>query len=65
MRNKVQSEMTPLGLAGIVARLDATLPISGALEEALIQRGFMRPGWYSSQQEHWLGWLSEYDGQGC
>jgi hypothetical protein len=25
-----------------------------------------RPGkWYRTQQEHWLGWLGEYDGPGA
>jgi hypothetical protein len=40
--------------------------ITTAFEHALTKRDTWSANevWYKSQKEHWLGWLSEYDGPG-
>jgi hypothetical protein len=58
--------MTPLGLARKIRKLRPTPPITLQLERAMKARGRWntRGVWYQTQKEHWLGWLSEYDGPG-
>jgi hypothetical protein len=40
--------------------------MTAAFERVLAGRGIWnsRRAWYTSQKEHWLGWLSEYHGPG-
>jgi ASC-1-like (ASCH) protein len=59
--------MTPKQLTSIIRRLPAHLPLTRTYEIELAVRrlwGINRI-WYSSQKEHWLGWLSEYGGPGA
>lgn len=57
--------MTPQQLRRKVARLNPVQPITAWFEAALAERkSRKRDPWYGSQKEHWLGWLSEYDGPG-
>jgi hypothetical protein len=46
--------------------MPAQPPITVAFERALEKGGtwIRNNGWYSSQKEHWLGWLREYTGPG-
>ena len=58
--------MSPSQLRQRIRKLPARPPITTELGIALAKRGtpdtsFAR---YSSQREHWLGWLREYDGPG-
>jgi hypothetical protein len=59
--------MTPRVLARKIKELRVTAPITATYEHALITRGIWNDEgvWYSSQKEHWLGWLREYDGPGA
>ena len=54
-------------LAREIRKLPESLPITTAFERALKRRGTWgkKPVWYTSQKEHWLGWLSEYHGPGA
>ena len=37
-----------------------------AIKKLPSDKPLIRPGiWYKTQKEHWLGWLSEYDGVGA
>jgi hypothetical protein len=58
--------MTPLWLAREIQKLKVHAPVTSAFERDLIVRNdWGRDGvWYANQKEHWLGWLSEYDGPG-
>jgi len=58
--------MTPNRLATKIRRLRANVPITTEFERVLSKRGtWRRVGVsYTSQKEHWLGWLSEYHGAG-
>jgi hypothetical protein len=60
--------MTPSALAREVRKLSRTCPITIAFERILFKRKLLDPlkeaRKYSSQQQHWLGWLSEYQGPG-
>jgi len=60
-------EMTPGGLARKIKTLRATRPITARYARTLEIRGIWKSEgvWYRSQKEHWLGWLSEYDGPGA
>ncbi|MFT3730799.1 MAG: hypothetical protein QM780_05130 [Hyphomicrobium sp.] len=53
--------MTPQQLIRKIKALPERAPHTEALERWL-RRG---PVWYSSQKEHWLGWLSHYGGPGA
>lgn len=53
--------MTPQQLIRKIRVLQERAPHTEALERRL-RRG---PVWYSSQKEHWLGWLSHYGGPGA
>ena len=55
--------MTPKELHDHIKRLSPRGPVSRSLERS-ISGGGMTHVWYSSQKEHLLGWLSEYDGPG-
>jgi hypothetical protein len=56
--------MTPKQLAQRVRKLPAEPPITAEFEGVRSGKGKNRV-WYSSQKEHWLGWLSAYDGPGA
>lgn len=53
--------MTPLALKRCLGKLKEHPPHTLALHRALI----VKPVWYTSQREHWLRWLAEYDGPGA
>jgi hypothetical protein len=58
--------MTPHRLAAKIRKLRARLPMTTEFERVLVRRGIWSNSrvWYTSQKEHWLGWLSEYRGSG-
>ena len=58
--------LTPSSLKRKILKLRATLPHTSAFERALTVRGLWNTHgvWYRSQKEHWIGWLSEYNGPG-
>lgn len=57
--------MAPRQLRQHIKRLDASTPRHKKLEHALREGVGFGNAWYSSQKEHWLGWLIEYDGLGA
>jgi hypothetical protein len=58
--------MTPKQLAAKIRPLRAMPPLSTEYERVLTKRGvWSRDGvWYTTQKQHWLGWLKEYHGPG-
>jgi hypothetical protein len=60
--------MTPLGLARKISKLSECVPITSSFENALTAQGNWNPERekkkYSSQKQHWKGWLSEYGSGG-
>lgn len=58
--------MTPRTLASKIATLPATPPITITFERRLrkLRIWGTAPVWYSTQKEHWLGWLKGYSGPG-
>jgi len=58
--------MTPNQLAAKIRKLRARPPITAEFESVLERRGSWSSSraWYTSQKEHWLGWLSGYHGPG-
>jgi hypothetical protein len=58
--------MTPNRLAAKIRKLRPRLPITTEFERALAKQGTWssRDTSYTTQKEHWLGWLSEYNGPG-
>jgi hypothetical protein len=59
--------MTPKSLRTKISKLRVAAPITKAYAKALMERGIWSDEgvWYSSQKEHWMGWLSQYDGPGA
>jgi hypothetical protein len=59
--------MTPKGLARKIGRLRVEAPVTASYQRTLIARGVWddRGVWYTSQKEHWIGWLLQYDGPGA
>ena len=59
--------MTPKSLHRKISKLRVKAPITASYGRALVARGVWddKGVWYTSQKEHWLGWLSEYDGPGA
>lgn len=57
--------MTPQQLRRRIKRLDPMKPMHKELEQALREGVGFNKAWYSSQKEHWLGWLAEYNGPGA
>jgi hypothetical protein len=55
--------MTPQQLATRIRKLREKVPIATDFEDAL-RRNRSKRVWYTSQKQHWLGWLSEYSGPG-
>lgn len=57
--------MTPKDLSRIIRRLKPHLPVSTKFEMEMYGGvAAQSRAWYSSQQEHWLGWLKGYSGPG-
>ncbi len=56
--------MSPQELARRIRRLSLRPPITSTFEVALSKSGKWDRDrvWYRSQKEHWLSWLSEYNG---
>ena len=57
--------MTPSELHKVIIRLDPAGPIHMQLETDLWAGVGLGKAWYSSQKEHWLGWLGAYNGPGA
>ena len=59
--------MTPSALRSKIAKLRIRAPVTESYGRALINREIWTDEavWYRNQKEHWLGWLSEYDGPGA
>ena len=59
--------VTPKSLSRKIKGLRVSAPITASYERALMTRGvWSNQGvWYITQKEHWLGWLSQYDGPGA
>jgi hypothetical protein len=53
-------------LAAEIRNLPETVPITAEFERVLTRRGVWNTNsvWYTSQKEHWLGWLKGYNGPG-
>jgi hypothetical protein len=58
--------MTATQLSTRIRKLRAQARITAEFEHVIARRGtWTRDGvWYTSQKEHWIGWLSEYGGPG-
>ena len=57
--------LTPRQLRRIISKLEEHQPIAEHLEREIARRNPHRPErWYRSQKQHWMGWLSEYNGPG-
>lgn len=57
--------MTPAQLRRRVRKLNPDTPLHKQLEIDLSEGVGFGEAWYRSQQEHWDGWLREYDGPGA
>ena len=57
--------LRPKHLRHRIKQLDANTLRYRELELALEEGVGFGGAWYSSQKEHWLGWLGEYDGPGA
>jgi hypothetical protein len=58
--------MTPKDLARCIRKLKPHLPISDRFDTEMPGGSAeQKRAWYSSQRQHWLGWLDEYDGPGA
>lgn len=57
--------MKPLVLRAYIRPLPEYLSRTKALENEIGVGVGYDGAWYRSQKEHWLGWLSEYDGPGA
>jgi hypothetical protein len=57
--------MSPRELRDHIKRLDPSTPRHKELEKVLKEGVGFGNAWYSSQKEHWLGWLAEYEGPGA
>lgn len=57
--------MTPQQLRRHILKLKDDHPLVVRFEDAILRRKSRKKDvWYSSQKEHWLGWLNAYDGPG-
>jgi hypothetical protein len=57
--------MTTQQLRRRIHKMKADQPLVERFENAILKRKSRKKDpWYSSQKEHWLGWLKEYDGPG-
>lgn len=57
--------MRPKELRRRIKQLEADTPRYRLLEVALEEGVGFGGAWYTSQKEHWLGWLAEYAGPGA
>jgi hypothetical protein len=58
--------MTPKSLRTKISKLRVAAPVTESYGKAVSARSIWKGKevWYSSQKEHWMVWLSEYDGPG-
>jgi hypothetical protein len=58
--------MTPKSLRTKISKLRVAAPVTESYRKAVSALGIWKGKevWYSSQKEHWMVWLSEYDGPG-
>jgi len=58
--------MTPHQLSAKIRNLRETVPMTAEFERILTRRGSWNGNqvWYTSQRQHWLGWLKGYKGPG-
>jgi hypothetical protein len=60
---------TPLQLRAAIGRLSPESPHTNRFAAMWRERGGgqqeRKEVWYTTQQEHWLAWLSQYDGPGA
>jgi hypothetical protein len=57
--------MTPQQLSAKIRNLRPRVPTTSEFERTLVRRGLWNNDvWYTSQKEHWIGWLREYSGPG-
>lgn len=63
--DKIDTPKTFLRCIKSLRKLNIPVPITEGYEETLRNKG-QHPNktWYTSQGEHWQGWLSEYNGGG-
>lgn len=59
--------MTPKALKSKIDKLKIKAPVTESYSRALNERDIWSSAgvWYSSQKEHWQGWLGQYDGPGA
>jgi hypothetical protein len=59
--------VTPKALRRKISKLKVRAPITARYARTLVGRGIWsdKAVWYETQKEHWLGWLSQYDGPGA
>jgi hypothetical protein len=59
--------MTPNSLRRKISKLRIAAPVTESYGKALIAREIWssKDVWYSSQKEHWMGWLAGYNGPGA
>ena len=48
-----------------IRQLDPGTPMHLRLSEALKEGAGFGGAWYTSQKQHWLGWLRDYSGPGA
>lgn len=60
------STMTPQQLSAKIRKLRPRVPMTTQFERTLVQRSLWSNDgvWYTSQKQHWIGWLREYGGPG-
>ena len=57
--------MTPQDLQRHLEKLDAAPPLTVSFARELAEIfPTLQWAWWSTQKEHWLGWLTEYNGPG-
>ncbi|MBM2321021.1 MULTISPECIES: hypothetical protein [Marivita] len=60
-----EASLSPKQLGRHIKLLEPDTPKHKALEQVLHEGVGYGDAWYSSQKEHWLGWLREYSGPGA
>ena len=63
---KLRANMTPNKLRTTIGTLRERVPVTAEFERVLTKRGTWSSSdvWYTTQNEHWLGWLKGYKGPG-
>ena len=61
----MERRVTPQDLRRHIHKLELATPLAVAFERDLAKTfPTLKNPWWSSQKEHWLGWLDEYNGPG-